>query len=148
MSGATTLEITEVNPLEAWEALQNDPASVLVDVRTIAEWDYVGEPVLDSLGKELLKVEWMEFPEMTRNTFFAEEVFPQLADDTTTVFLICRSGRRSLNAARCLAEKIAENGRDIKCVNVAEGFEGDQDAEHHRGTLNGWKVRGLPWKQA
>ncbi len=142
------MEIAEVNPLEAWEVLQNDPASVLVDVRTIAEWDYVGEPVLTSIDKELLKVEWMEFPEMTRNTYFAAEVFPQLAEDTTTVFLICRSGRRSLNAARCLAEKIAENGLDIKCVNIAEGFEGEPDEHRHRGTLNGWKVRGLPWKQA
>ena len=31
--------------------------------------------------------------------------------------------------------------------NIAEGFEGDKDENGHRGTLNGWRFRGLPWQQ-
>ena len=33
------------------------------------------------------------------------------------------------------------------CYNVLEGFEGDKDADGHRGTIGGWKVAGLPWIQ-
>jgi len=142
------LEVQEVNPQEAWDALQSDPSTVLVDVRTIAEWDYVGLPVLESIGKEVLKVEWMEFPEMTRNDQFADELLSQLGpEDPSTIFFICRSGRRSYNAAKCLLTAVAGSDRFIHCVNVKEGFEGDHDEHKHRGTVNGWKVRGLPWCQ-
>jgi len=142
------LEVQEVNPQEAWDALESDPSTVLVDVRTIAEWDYVGLPVLESIGKEALKVEWMEFPEMTRNDQFADELLSQLGpEDPSTIFFICRSGRRSYNAAKCLLAAIAGSDRFIHCVNVKEGFEGDHDEHKHRATVNGWKVRGLPWCQ-
>lgn len=142
------LEVQEVNPQEAWDALESDPSTVLVDVRTIAEWDYVGLPVLESIGKEVLKVEWMEFPEMTRNHQFAEELLSQLGpEDPSTIYFICRSGRRSYNAAKCLLTAIAGSDRFIHCANVKEGFEGDHDEHKHRGTVNGWKVRGLPWCQ-
>lgn len=148
MSDSKEFDIPEANPAQAWDALAADPSAVLVDVRTIAEWDYVGEPVLDAIGKEMLKVEWMEFPEMTRNDFFADELLSQFGDtDPSTVYFICRSGRRSKVAAECLLAKLAGTGREIACVNVSEGFEGDHDADNHRGKINGWKVRGLPWKQ-
>ena len=147
MSNVADLTVFEADPLQTWEGLKSDPSSVLVDVRTIAEWDYIGLPVLDALGKEVLKVEWMEFPEMTRNSFFADELLSQISDDTKTIYFICRSGRRSANAAACLVSASAEKGREIKCVNVTEGFEGDHDEHKHRGNLNGWKVRGLPWCQ-
>ncbi len=137
----------EVTPDQAWEALKNDPTTVLVDVRTIAEWDYVGEPLLDALGKELLKVELTEFPEMVRNAYFADEVLSQIEGDPAAIYFICRSGRRSRVAAICIAEKLAEQGRDIPCINVSEGFEGPPDENRHRGTTSGWKVRGLPWIQ-
>lgn len=66
MTDTMTVDVLKATPLEAWEALKSDKNAVLVDVRTIAEWDYVGLPNLDSIGKEVLKVEWIEFPEMTR----------------------------------------------------------------------------------
>ena len=148
VSDALNSTVLEATPQETWEALKSDPSTVLVDVRTIAEGDYIGLPVLDSLGKEVLKVEWMEFPEMTRNDDFAEELLSQFGDeDPSAVYFLCRSGRRSENAAKCLLSKIAGSDRNIKCVNVVEGFEGDHDEHKHRGTVNGWKVRGLPWCQ-
>lgn len=136
------------SPMETWEGLKSDPNSILIDVRTIAEWDYVGEPDLSALGKVMYKVEWMEFPEMTRNEYFADEVLAQFGDkDPSVVYFICRSARRSEAAVLTLQAKLAGSGREIQFVNVAEGFEGDHDAHRHRGTINGWKVRGLPWKQ-
>ena len=81
------LEVQQVNPQEAWDALKADPTTALVDVRTIAEWDYVGIPSLDSMGKEVLEVEWVGFPEMTRNDYFAEELLSQFGpeDPSTAV---------------------------------------------------------------
>ena len=64
------------------------------------------------------------------------------------LFFICRSGSRSLAAARLVAARTLGEGRPVECVNVAEGFEGDLDGEGHRGTVNGWKVAGLPWRQS
>ncbi len=143
------IDIPEATASQAWEDLKSDPSSVLVDVRTIAEWDYVGVPDLESIDKEILKVEWMEFPEMTRNDFFAEELLSQLEDEEPTkIYFMCRSGRRSRNAARCVAEKQAGKNWKTQCINISDGFEGDHDENHHRGTVNGWKVSGLPWKQS
>lgn len=148
MSDNGNFVVPTVNPAEAWEGLKSDPASVMFDVRTIAEWDYVGEPVLESLGKELYKVEWMEFPEMIRNDYFADEVIAQFGEtDPSVVYFICRSGRRSDAAVKVLRAKLRGTDRNIDFVNVLEGFEGDHDANGHRGTINGWKVRELPWKQ-
>lgn len=140
------ISVPDVSPIEAWESLKS-PSAVLVDVRTIAEWDYVGEPDLTSLGKETLKVEWLEFPEDTINEYFADELLSQFDGNPEVVFFLCRSGRRSKHAARCIIKALDGTERDIRCVNIAEGFEGDHDAQKHRGTLNGWKVRGLPWHQ-
>ena len=148
MSEALSSTVLEATPQETWEALKSNPTAILVDVRTIAEWDYIGLPVLDALGKEVLKVEWLEFPEMTRNEHFAEELLSQLGEeDPSAIYFLCRSGVRSLYAAKALLSKIADSNRNIKCVNVLEGFEGNHDEHKHRGTINGWKVRGLPWSQ-
>ena len=144
----TTLNVLEATPLEAWEALMSDPLAILVDVRTAAEWSYIGLPVLDSIGKDVLKVEWMQFPQMTCNENFASELLSQLGDkNPSAIYFLCRSGVRSHHAAKCVLANNAEIGRDVRCFNVLEGFEGDQDDQKHRGTINGWKVRGLPWCQ-
>lgn len=147
MSNVADLTVIEANPLETWQALKSDPTAVLVDVRTIAEWDYVGLPAIEDLGKELLKVEWMEFPEMTRNDVFAKELLAQIGDDIKAIYLICRSGVRSASAGRCLLAALAGTDRHIRCFNVTGGFEGDCDENKQRGKINGWKVRGLPWRQ-
>ncbi|MGE4611970.1 MAG: rhodanese-like domain-containing protein [Paracoccaceae bacterium] len=148
MSDVLVQEISEASPHAVWEALKSNPTAVLVDVRTIAEWDYIGLPVLESLGKEVLKVEWMEFPEMTRNEHFAAELLAQFkGNDPSAIYFICRSGVRSLYAARCLTAALEGTGRSIECINVTGGFEGDHDDNKHRGKINGWKVCGLPWCQ-
>lgn len=132
----------DVSPQTAWEILTDDPSAVLVDVRTDAEWKYVGTPDLSGVGKEPLLVPWKLFPEMEQNETFVEAVEAAGIGRDDTILLICRSGQRSASAAAALTERGFQ-----RCYNVAEGFEGDKDDEGHRGSLGGWKVRGLPWAQ-
>jgi rhodanese-related sulfurtransferase len=138
--------IQDVDVREVWRRLKEEPDAVLVDVRTRAEWAYVGLPDLTSLGKQPVLVEWQSFPGGQKNPSFVEQLRAELAalyaGPDTSVFFICRSGVRSLHAAQAMA---AVGYR--RCHNVADGFEGPHDATRHRGTVGGWKVAGLPWVQ-
>ena len=138
--------IEEVDVASAWSALQGNPRSHLVDVRTRAEWTYVGIPDLGALGKRTVLVEWQTFPDQSVDPRFAERLANELqalgvqVDDD--LFFICRSGSRSLAAARAMA-----SAGYRACHNVTEGFEGPLDDDRHRGSLCGWKAIGLPWLQ-
>lgn len=132
----------DLSPRETWDLLTADAGAVLVDVRTTAEWTYVGGPDLSSLAKDVLRVEWQVFPAMAGNTHFVDAVRALGVAEDAKVALLCRSGIRSRNAAKALTAAGFQT-----CYNVAEGFEGDPDVAKHRGTVNGWKIRGLPWIQ-
>jgi rhodanese-related sulfurtransferase len=140
------VHIESVSVEETWTRLKADAGSVLIDVRTIAEWAYVGLPDLSSIGKRPVLVEYQAFPDDRLNTVFVEKVSEALGPIGATLdselFFICRSGKRSLKAARAM---VAAGYR--RCRNVADGFEGPLDANRHRGRLAGWKARGLPWAQ-
>jgi rhodanese-related sulfurtransferase len=118
----------------------------LVDVRTMAEWNFVGLPDLSSLGRRVHCVEWQSFPTMAVNPAFAAEAEAAVtaagADKETPILFLCRSGARSRAAAVALAAQ-----GFAKAFNVAGGFEGDPDEMRHRGNLNGWKAAKLPWRQ-
>lgn len=131
----------------AWKGLTSSPRSQLIDVRTRAEWTYVGIPDLGPVGKRAVLVEWQAFPDQTVDPRFVERLAGelkalgvQMEDD---LFFICRSGTRSLAAAKAMAEAGFR-----KCHNVASGFEGPLDDERHRGSVDGWKAAGLPWQQS
>ena len=132
----------DVEPKQAWEMLAKEPSAVLVDVRTDAEWGFVGVPDLSELGKDLVRVPWQRFPSMAMNADFASQVAANGVEQSSTLFFLCRSGQRSHAAA--IAMTAAGYG---PCYNVADGFEGPPDAERHRGTVAGWKFDGLPWRQ-
>jgi len=141
--------VHEVGPDEAFELLKNGTAIALVDVRTRAEWSFVGLPDIESTGAPLWPVEWSRFPAMTRNPGFEAEVMERLQGRAPDRLLfICRSGARSMAAAQATARALASQGLPAHCTNVAEGFEGALDGEGHRGGMNGWKARGLPWRQS
>jgi rhodanese-related sulfurtransferase len=128
---------------EAWTLLKSDPRARLVDVRTQAEWNFVGLPDLGDLGRDVALVEWQMFPTMQVNPdFVAATEAAAGADKTAPVLFLCRSGARSRSAAIALTR-----AGYAKAYNVAGGFEGDLDGERHRGQRNGWKAAGLPWKQ-
>lgn len=120
-------------PAEAFALMQ--AGAKLVDVRTKPELLYVGRVP----GSVL--VEWQTYPGNARNPGFLDELGDAVEPADTLMFL-CRSGARSHAAAATAAQA---GFRDS--YNVLEGFEGDKDAEQHRGTVNGWRKAGLPWVQ-
>jgi rhodanese-related sulfurtransferase len=134
--------VGNVSPEQAWQALALNPRAVLVDVRTMAEWAYVGGPDLTALQRSVVRIEWQHFPTGERNPDFADEVRARGIEPESPVYLICRSGVRS----RAAAELLAELGYTTH--NVADGFEGQIDDQRHRGRSGGWKVVGLPWTQS
>jgi rhodanese-related sulfurtransferase len=140
--------IDEVGPVEACRLLESDPDTALVDVRTRAEWAFIGLPDLSAPGRPLWPVEWVAFPSMARNPEFVSELVARMdGKPPARLFFICRSGSRSMAAAQLMAATLAEQGVAAHCTNVAEGFEGDLDQDSHRSQVNGWKARGLPWRQ-
>ena len=149
MTAERRSRVDELTPPDAMAALAEDPESILVDVRTRAEWTFTGMPDLSSVGKNVLAIEWVSFPGMAPNPRFFEEVVDQAGGSLPgRLLFICRSGGRSMAAARQVAAEAEARGAPIHCTNVAEGFEGDLDERQHRGTRNGWKVHGLPWRQS
>jgi rhodanese-related sulfurtransferase len=137
----------DVSTAEAWALLEKEPKAQLIDVRTTAEWTFVGLPDLSGVGRETLCVEWQSYPDMAVNPQFANLVADRLtkagAGKDTPLLFLCRSGARSRAAA--IAMTRAGFG---KAYNVAGGFEGDLDDARHRGHRNGWKAQGLPWRQS
>ena len=141
--------IIDVNPTDTWTGLAEKPDSILVDVRTNAEWSFVGIPDLSSVNKQAILIEWSQFPTMTKNKDFASNLMDKLNGSAPSdVYFLCRSGVRSLAAAALMIETFAAQGWSVNCINVTEGFEGDLDADGHRGNLNGWRARGLAWRQS
>ena len=132
----------DVSPTEAWQKLATDPRAVLVDVRTQAEWSYVGLPDLGPLAKPVHRLSWQIFPEMQVNAGFLDGVKAAGIAPDQPILLLCRSGVRSAAAAKLLTEHGFR-----ACYNIRDGFEGPGDAEKHRGRVAGWKVEGLPWIQ-
>ena len=133
----------DIGPQQAWELLTENPDAVLVDVRTEAEWKFVGVPDTSAIAKPTLLVEWVDGTG-TRNSGFLDQLRSALADrpaDAPVLFL-CRSGQRSAHAAdAATAAGIAPS------YNISEGFEGPLDELGHRGGA-GWRAQGLPWRQS
>jgi rhodanese-related sulfurtransferase len=122
-------------PSEAYYLMQHLGDATLVDVRTTAEWQFVG------VVPQALCIEWRSFPGMQLNPVFLDTLRRQVALDAP-LMLLCRSGVRSDEAAR-----VAQGAGYVNVFNVLEGFEGDRDGASQRGHVNGWMARGLPWVQ-
>jgi rhodanese-related sulfurtransferase len=134
--------IENVPPMRVWEALQKDPQAQLVDVRTDAEWNFIGVPDLASAGKQAVLVSWQVYPSMQQNAAFADQLKQAGFTPEHHIYFICRSGQRSHAAAQA-----AQAAGFPHAYNVADGFEGAVDAHGHRGVAAGWKAEGLPWRQ-
>lgn len=125
----------ELTPQEAGELLRLAPGARIVDVRTRAEWDWVGRV------PGAVEIEWNQYPGGGRNPNFMAELQRQVDPEAVVMFL-CRSGARSVAAATAATEA----GYNA-CYNILEGFEGDKDASGHRNNIGGWRKAGLPWIQ-
>ena len=143
MASPSSLEYAgEVSAAEAWQRLKTDPKAQLLDVRTMAEWNFVGLADLSSLGRQVHCVEWQGFPTGARHPAFVAQASQALSDKDAPVLVMCRSGARSR------AEAIALTQAGYRqAINIADGFEGDMDEDGHRGNRNGWKQAELPWRQ-
>ena len=134
LSCATTMK--HLHPKQAHEIVTASPNTLLIDCRTEFEFFYVGHAV----GS--INIEWHTAPDFEINPRFAEQVMRMAGRKERQIILICRSGKRSVDAAL----ELEKHGfTDVS--NVLEGVEGELDAEHHRGTLGGWRKHGLPWRQ-
>ncbi|MFA5915871.1 MAG: rhodanese-like domain-containing protein [Burkholderiales bacterium] len=122
-------------PADAHELMQTLPEARLVDVRTRAELEWVGQ-IPGSIS-----VEWNTWPGGRRNLDFIAE-FEALVDRAAIVMLLCRSAVRSHLAAIALSQCGYEHA-----YNILQGFEGDKDPSGQRNRLGGWRAAGLPWKQ-
>ena len=123
-----------LTPLEACDLMKAGVAK-LVDVRTRAEWDYVGK-----IPGSLL-IEWQAYPSSLLNPEFLNQLQAEVSKEQPVMF-ICRSGARSNSAA-----KRATEAGYTRSYNILQGFEGDKDAEGHRNSSGGWRFAGLPWTQ-
>lgn len=132
----------DVTSAEAMEILRNNGDAVLLDVRTDAEWTFVGRPDLSSLAREPVLISWQTFPGMAPNGGFVDAVRRSVLDKDVPILILCRSGQRSKSAAIALTE--AGYG---DCRNISDGFEGPKDEDGHRNTVSGWRASGLPWQQ-
>lgn len=121
-------------PQEAWELTQQTGAK-LIDVRTRAEWDWVGHV------PDAVEIEWNSWPDGEPNKNFIAELATLVPKNVPALFL-CRSGARSHGAAIA-----ATKAGYTDSYNILQGFEGDKDEAGHRNTVGGWRAAGLPWFQ-
>lgn len=128
------------SPLKAFEALLNQPDSMLIDCRTRAEWVYVGVPVLPESPQKTAFIEWVDASGRPNPDFLSS--VSQIVSTDTPLYLICRSGVRSAAACQLLAE-----AGFTTLVNIEDGFEGDIGPSGHRASISGWKYSNLPWTQ-
>ena len=133
----------DINVTQAWEILSTRNDSILIDVRTPAEWQFAGVPTLKFLGKEVFFLPWLNYPTFDFNNRFFQSFESMNVPITTTVLFLCKVGGRSRDAAEALADRGYLNSHSIEA-----GFEGQHNEHNQRGFINGWKAAGLPWEQA
>ena len=136
------LSVKNITSIECFNKLSEISNSYLIDIRTKPEWEFIGVPDLSSLNKKTIFISWHMYPEMKINSLFENQITESNIKKNDKLFLICRSGNRSSDAAEFLTSCGFTN-----CFNVKDGFEGEIGPNHQRSTINGWKYYKLPWKQ-
>lgn len=130
-------DVKKLHPKHAWTFLETEKSAVLLDVRDRTEFSFVGHPV------GALNIPWKDAPSWAVNPNFVAEVRAAVPNLNTPILALCRSGQRSLDAAKALVEA---GYTDV--TNIEEGFEGPLDEHKHRGVLGGWRAHELPWEQS
>jgi rhodanese-related sulfurtransferase len=126
-----------LTPRAAWEEIQRTPEALFLDVRMEIESLYVGRP------PGVVQMAWYEYPELSpQPEQFVANVEREAGAKDRPIYLICRSGKRTVDAAKALE---AAGFTDV--TNITEGFEGELDEKFHRSTVSGWRYSGLPWEQ-
>ena len=121
--------------------------SILVDVRTNEELNFVGFPDLSSIDKNPIFIPWRILPDMSINENFEPDLIDKIKEITDQkeseidLFFLYRRGARSMEAALFMSDL------GYNCFNIEKGFEGDLDANSKRSNINGWKFSNNPWRQ-
>lgn len=140
-----TVAVQQITPKEAYALIEDEPKTLFVDVRSHMEYLFIGHP------RGAVNIPWIDEPDWNINPNFVRElrqltlgglVHMDVGLQDVPVLLICRSGKRSLEAGALL---IHEGFHRV--YSVIDGFEGELDDEHHRSTLGGWRFERLPWEQ-
>lgn len=134
-----------LDPMQTWQFLRANPGALWIDCRSEAEFFLVGHPIVEREGKDPWRPElvcWADELHAEPNPDFIDQVLRLGTDRARPVVLTCRSGRRSVSAGEAL-----EQEGFTEVINVLEGFEGPLDDRFRRGTVAGWRFRGLPWEQ-
>ena len=118
----------ELFPSEAYFLMQNEN-SYLVDVRTKEELNLVG------FIPNSHWIEWTSYVSGEINPEFINHMNNKFQHNDS-IFLICRSGARSHDAANFLKE----NGFN-SVYNVVDGFEGIKNEHGQRGKISGWNLK-------
>ncbi len=124
----------DISPEEAYALWQAGDA-LLVDIRTDAEREWVG------FVPGAVALAWKQWPGMAINAGFGDAL-KAVVPSGKKVLLLCRSGIRSIAAAKCAT------ALGIEAYNILEGFEGDPNGHAQRGCVGGWRLKGLPWRQS
>ncbi|WP_299180014.1 rhodanese-like domain-containing protein [uncultured Neptuniibacter sp.] len=153
-SAQTTLNLY-VTAIEAWDMIQANPNTLLIDVRDPVEVKFTGFATPTDIH-----IPWMlAAPDqwnskksswaMRKNPTFESELLDKLTQlnadkKTSNIIIMCRSGStRSAPAVNLLAKLGYQ-----KVWTVVDGFEGSKlqqgDSAGVRA-VNGWRNSGLPW---
>ena len=124
-----------LTPKQAYEYLHTTREAVFIDVRSEMEFLFVGHPDGSIL------IPWVDAPDWEVNPHFVSHV-KTAASINRPVVLICRSGRRSVDAGLALEKAGLQD-----VYNVLHGFEGELNEHHQRNSMTGWRHEGLPWEQ-
>ena len=113
----------DVTPSEAYAAAIGPEDALLVDVRTRAEWTYVGVPVLEGAHHDVAFVEWSTFPD--------GQVNGRTSYPCTHRFVHPHRRGAALHAR---ALEAAVRARDRTCVRgcLVKGLSRDQEASGSR----------------
>ena len=139
--------ILQIEALEAWKLLNENSNSVLIDVRTKEEIEFVGFVDLSNINGKALQLPWKHYPQMTVDEAFTDKLMALVSKlflvnpEETNLLFLCRSGNRSFEAAMFMSDF------GYRCYNIINGFEGSLNDLERRGTTNGWKSKNLPWRQ-
>jgi rhodanese-related sulfurtransferase len=116
--------IKHIKSLEIKKFAEDNPKTVLLDVRTDQEWKTIGRPDTKNLGIKSF------FITISPNKNFIENVKKEINKENQ-VLVMCAAGGRSIVAANLLVEE------GYTTHNVSDGFNGN-------GQDPGWKNSGLP----
>jgi len=119
-----------VTAQEAWELINTNPKSIIIDVRTPQEWKIIGTPKVPSTQIKFISSHIS--PDMSANPHFADLLSRELTDKEAPLFFMCRTNGRSKIAVEVAKELGYKN-----CHLIIDGFEGTAQGK-------GWVGSNLP----